>query len=164
MHASQLWRLVLVRATANLWKAAECLAAAGLFSMSMSLVGAPAVESDEFLCEVCGLWFPCKRSVAQHRIKAHQCNVATRRLRSLFVGSSCQFCGSEFHSRMRLLKHLRTGRSSCVAAASSFEGAPVCAEAAVAADEIDRLFRAAQRLGGRSDVAGPWAILGDSAA
>ncbi len=55
-------------------------------------------------------------------------------------------------------------RPFVLCSASSFEGAPVCAEAAVAADEIDRLFRAAQRLAGRSDVAGPWAILGDSAA
>ncbi len=71
------------------------------------------------------------------------------------VGSACPTCLVDFRSRVRLLRHLTHGGVLCVAAVRDGLLPPADPEAVTAANELDRLDRAARRRLGLRDCQGP---------
>ena len=62
------------------------------------------VVDDGFLCGICSMSFPCKRTLAVHRVRRHgQRTLASQ----LAFGTRCQVCSLELWSETRLKDHLR---------------------------------------------------------
>ena len=99
-------------------------------------------------CPYCNLTFTSAAAVWAHTRHAHG---ARCHLRDRVQGSLCQFCGQDFGNRVRLRKHLRHGKQSCVVAALSL---PVLDEDIVLAeDEQEREHaRQCRRQGRRPDA------------
>ncbi len=95
-----------------------------------------------------------------HAIRAHGNDGSWRLARSCAVGSVCPFCNVDVHNRIRLCRHLRHGAAKCVAASSSGLLPAQPPEEVEAANDRDRLERAARRKAGVRDAAGPHVIRG----
>ena len=68
--------------------------------------GAGAVD-DGFMCGLCSMSFPCKRTLAVHQARRH----GRRTLASqLSFGTRCQVCSLELWSETRMKDHLRKNR------------------------------------------------------
>ena len=142
----------------------SCSSEGGLTSWTVDAGADEREDADEFLCAACAAWFPSKGSLALHGIRAHGDDGPTRLARSVIVGTVCPVCGTEFQSRIRVCRHLRHGASACVSACASGLLPAFPAEEIRAADERDRLERAARRMAGVRDVAGPRVIRGRAVA
>ena len=107
---------------------------------------------DEFLCGVCDRWFPSAVAATSHRMKVHGGSFAARVLERCGCGS-CPFCGTDFHSRDRLVHHFRCHRG-CRA---SFEASdlPLLDPGTLEAARLqDVALRQAARAVGRSVLSG----------
>ena len=60
--------------------------------------------SDEWMCGTCAACFGSHKRLALHRMKAHGIRAFER---DYVVGTVCPFCSADFHSRLRVLKHLK---------------------------------------------------------
>ncbi len=103
---------------------------------------------------------PLKGGLALHRIRANGDDGPTKLARSVVVGSICPACGVDFHSRIRVCRHLRHGASACVLACANGLLPVFSPGEVLAADERDRLEWAARRKAGVRDFAGPKVIRG----
>ena len=148
-------------AASDPWAASRALVAAGLASWTVGSEAEVQVDADEFLCAACSAWFPARGQLSLHGIRAHGGDGPTRLVRSVVVGPICPACGVNFHSRLRVCRHLRHGAAACVLACASGQ-LPVFSEAEIlAADERDRLERAVRHSrAGVRDMAGPRVIRG----
>lgn len=149
------WRLVLklalACAAANPWAADLVLQSCGVPRRTLlTEVKDESSEEDEPLCEICGRW--CQPGgLEMHRIRAHSAKGTVARARECVDGSLCPV---EFHSRIRLLRHLTHGAAACIHAVTSGELQPLDAQIIAAASERDRLERVMRRRLGLRDVAG----------
>ena len=66
----------------------------------------PDSSDDLFLCSVCGRWFPTAAGCKIHAAKQHG-HSSEASLKSRLDGTECPVCFTEFHTRARLVQHLR---------------------------------------------------------
>ncbi len=148
--------MILRTAAGDPWGGGVALVEAGLTNWTcraaQSVVEA---EADEFLVGHCDRWCSSLGAAQQHRLRAHGCNGASLQARRAVVGSCCPSCHVEFHSRLRLLRHLVHGARYCVEACTPGALPALAPELVAVADEADRLTRAANRRRGVRDVVGP---------
>jgi len=104
------------------------------------------VSDDEFMCMQCGRCFASNMAVATHRAKAH----GYRNPWALRVaGSFCSHCGTDYHTRPRLLQHLSRTTFRSTACADAVLTLPLLtAEELLEADARDAAqARACRRAG-----------------
>ena len=80
----------------------RCLLIAGLFGDP----DPPEESEDLFLCSECGRWFPTLAGCKIHAAKQHGLS-SEASLKARLAGTQCPVCFTEFHSRARLVQHLR---------------------------------------------------------
>eukprot|EP00972_Heterocapsa_arctica_P115666 16449029-Heterocapsa_arctica.AAC.1 len=74
-------------------------------------------QSDEdWMCAECGRCFASRRAVLTHARFSHGVRRTTGRL---VVGSACPVCGTNYHTRARVKRHLEMGALRCRLAARS---------------------------------------------
>ena len=153
------WRQLLKacgrRAAEDPWRTAAWLRAAGLALVSVDSLELPPADADELLCELCGRWWASKGALAQHRRRAHDDVELAAAARVVTLGPVCSAYGVNFHTRIRVCRHLKWGASSCQSAFRSGLLPTSPLEAVLAADLADRSLRQARRKAGFSAVAGP---------
>ena len=123
-------------------RAAEGLALRRSLSELQCLTAPPARPSscqgvdDGFLCGVCCMSFPCKRTLAVHQARKH----GKRALASqLAYGTRCQVCGLELWSETRMKDHLRRS-PHCI---QVYEASDIVPERYVPSTEGSHAFRPA---------------------
>ena len=109
-------------------------------------------DPDEFLCSSCGKWCSTMGGLFQHRRLVHFDGGHAAHVKCCVVGSRCPCCHNDYRTRPRLLRHLVHGSANCVRASQYLE--PLPPEVARAADEADRISKAARRKRGLRDSAG----------
>ena len=67
-------------------------------------------EEEAHRCEVCDDVFDTPAALAVHQQKRHGLRIAMRRFA---IDSCCRACGRWYHTRSRLLRHLRVGNTEC---------------------------------------------------
>ena len=90
--------------------APQCVA----FGIPAFLSGSEMGSSFEFQCYECGASFVTKQAWSLHRQQAHGASSAFDVAKRFAIGSVCQCCLMECHSRLRLTKHLAHTRRSCL--------------------------------------------------
>jgi hypothetical protein len=116
------------------------------------------LEPVTFACTECDKSFATRRGLMCHGTHAH----ARQRPAARFVVSSvCPGCGNDYRTRVRALEHVERGSVRCRAAV--LDGGlgllPHDPEVVAAADSADRILRRQARAAGRSELAGPPALL-----
>ena len=101
-----------------------------------------AVAAAAFACNQCSRQFPSSKSLQTHRMKAH--GVVTEWSRRIDASGICPVCCSVFHTRLRVLNHVRS--SACKAAV---EEVPLLSASTLDALRLsDRAARSAARRDG----------------
>ena len=113
-------------------------------------------EADGWLCGDCAQIFPSLPALKAHRLRMHG-DRGLLRLR--YAGSHCPHCSWDFHTRLRLLTHLRTGAKLCTVAAANGALPLLPDEVVLQGDAADALVRQSARRGGFHAQAGPPAFL-----
>ena len=116
----------------------------------------PAVVS--FACAVCDKQFASRRGLMCHGTHAHK---RQRPAARFVVTSICPGCGNDYRTRLRALEHVERGSALCRQAVIGGGLGLVPADPVVvaAADDADRIWRRQARAEGRSELAGPPALV-----
>ena len=152
MEWAGLLALALKTAALDPWKADAALDGTGMTRWTVEQ--GEQEDPDCFMCGHCDRWFATPGGATQHRIRAHGVGVRTDLARACCVSQVCPACGADFRSRIRVLRHLAHGAADCMAACIGGSLPRHTEEEIAAADERDRLERAAKRKRGLRDVAG----------
>ena len=102
-------------------------------------------DADGWMRGACTRVFASLAALRAHRQRVHGDRGG---LRLRYSGSRCPHCASEFHTRLRLLTHLRVGARACTSAAANSVRPLLPPAVVLAGDEADaKVRREARRLG-----------------
>ena len=110
------------------------------------------VADEEWFCAECGRDFVTLSSLSHHRAKVH---APRRPARDVCSGSWCPNCGKNFHTRLRVMKHLERGSRACQLALREGRLPRLPDHVIQEADARDRALMVELRKHGRFDNAGP---------
>ena len=107
---------------------------------------------EDWMCAQCGRCFASRRAVLAHARFSHGVRRTTGQL---VVGSTCPVCGTNYHTRARVKRHLEMGALRCRLAAQSGAMHVHDPDAVREADDQERLLRRAARREGANPLGGP---------